>query len=147
MGQAWRELVGRGPPCGRHASGAPQCAGGVRVPGGGESGVPIPVPGDFLMLKLGVRARDGALVLWQVNVAMEGGTVLGSSLLYLLAGRAGRGLVGALWSVYRHCPAQLDRAEAQLKRRGAMAVVLGRLLPGLRVVTAVACGVFRVPYR
>jgi membrane protein DedA with SNARE-associated domain len=60
-----------------------------------ESGVPIPVPGDFLMLTLGARARDGAVVLWQVIVAMEAGTVLGSSLLYLLARRAGRGL----WSV------------------------------------------------
>ena len=28
-----------------------------------------------------------------------------------------------------------------------MAVVLGRLLPGLRVLTAIACGIFRVPYR
>jgi membrane-associated protein len=112
-----------------------------------ESGVPIPVPGDFLMLTLGVRARDGAIVLWQVIVAMEAGTVLGSSLLYLLARRAGRGLVERYGRYIGIGPAQLDRAEAQLKRRGAIAVVLGRLLPGLRVVTAVACGVFRVPYR
>ena len=41
-----------------------------------ESGVPIPVPGDFLMLTVGVRARDGALVLWQVIVAMDPGTIL-----------------------------------------------------------------------
>ena len=112
-----------------------------------ESGVPIPVPGDFLMLTLGVRARDGAIVLWQVVVAMEAGTVLGSSLLYLLARRAGRGVVERYGRFIGIGPAQLDRAEVQLRRRGAIAVVLGRLLPGLRVVTAVACGVFRVPYR
>jgi hypothetical protein len=46
-----------------------------------ESGIPIPVPGDFLMLALGVRAREGSIVLWQVIVAMEAGTVVGSSLL------------------------------------------------------------------
>jgi membrane protein DedA with SNARE-associated domain len=95
-----------------------------------ESGVPIPVPGDFLMLTLGGRARDGAIVLWQVIVAMEAGTVLGSSLLYLLARRAGRGLVERYCRYIGIGPVQLDRAEAQLYRRGAIAVVLGRLLPG-----------------
>src|SRR6202521_3996404 len=59
-----------------------------------ESGVPIPVPGDFLMLALGVRAREGTIVLWQVIAAMEAGTVLGSSLLYWLARRGGRGGLG-----------------------------------------------------
>src|SRR3982074_3590709 len=58
-----------------------------------EAGVPIPVPGDFLMLTLGVRAREGGISLGQVIAAREAGTVLGSSLLYLLARRGGRGVV------------------------------------------------------
>jgi len=111
-----------------------------------ESGVPIPVPGDFLMLTLGVRARDGTIVLWQVIAAMEAGTVLGSSLLYLVAYHGGRGLVERYGRFIGIGPAQLDRAEAQLRRRGAVAVLLGRLLPGLRILTAVACGIFRVPF-
>ncbi len=111
-----------------------------------ESGVPIPVPGDFLMLTLGVRARDGTIVLWQVIAAMEAGTVLGSSLLYLVAYHGGRGLVERYGRFIGIGPTQLDRAEAQLRRRGAVAVLLGRLLPGLRILTAVACGIFRVPF-
>ena len=43
-----------------------------------ETGVPIPVPGDFLMLTLGIRARDGLIVLWQVIAAMEPGTIVGA---------------------------------------------------------------------
>jgi membrane protein DedA with SNARE-associated domain len=112
-----------------------------------ESGVPIPVPGDFLMLALGVRAREGLVVLWQVIAAMEAGTVLGSSLLYLLARRGGRGVVERYGPFIGIGPKQLDRAERQLQRHGAAAVVLGRLLPGLRVVTAIGCGTFLVPYR
>ena len=112
-----------------------------------ESGVPIPVPGDFLMIALGVRAREGTIVLWQVIAAMEAGTVLGASLLYWLARRGGRGLIERYGPFIGIGPAQLDRAERELKRRGAMAVVLGRLLPGLRILTAIACGVFRIPYR
>jgi hypothetical protein len=44
-------------------------------------------------------------------------------------------------------PAQLDRAERQIQGHGALAVVLGRRLPGLRVLTSVGCGIFRAPYR
>src|SRR5712691_6566291 len=112
-----------------------------------EAGVPIPVPGDFLMLTLGVRARDGGIVLWQVIAAMEAGTVVGSSLLYLLARRGGRGVVERYGSLIGIGPEKLNRAEKQLQRHGAPAVVLGRLLPGLRIVTAIACGIFLVPYR
>jgi membrane protein DedA with SNARE-associated domain len=112
-----------------------------------ESGVPIPVPGDFLMLALGVRAREGLIVLWQVIAAMQAGTMLGSSLLYLLARRGGRGVVERYGPFIGIGPEKLNRAEQQLQRYGAPAVVLGRLLPGLRIVTAIACGIFQVPYR
>lgn len=112
-----------------------------------ESGVPIPIPGDFLMVALGVRARDGLIVLWQVIVAMEAGTMLGSSVLYVLARRGGRGVVERYGPLIGIGAAQLDRAERQLQRHGGTAVLLGRLLPGLRILTAVACGIFRIPYR
>jgi membrane protein DedA with SNARE-associated domain len=112
-----------------------------------EAGLPIPVPGDFLMLALGARARDGGIALWQVIAAMEAGTMLGSSFLYLLARRNGRGLVERFGPFIGVGAAQLDRAEQQLERHSALAVFLGRLLPGLRILTAIACGIFRVPYR
>jgi membrane protein DedA with SNARE-associated domain len=112
-----------------------------------EGGLPIPVPGDFLMLAFGVRAREGSIVLWQVIAAMEAGTILGSSLLYLLARHNGRALVERFGPLIGIGSAQLNRAERQLQRHGALAVVLGRLLPGLRILTAIACGIFRVPYR
>src|SRR6185437_6622819 len=112
-----------------------------------EAGVPIPVPGDFLMLTLGIRARDGAIVLWQVIAAMEAGTIVGSCLLYFAARRGGRGLADRYGRYIGIRREQLDRAEAQLARHGALAVVLGRLLPGLRVLTAIACGIFKVPFR
>jgi membrane protein DedA with SNARE-associated domain len=112
-----------------------------------EGGVPIPVPGDFLMIALGVRAREGSIVLWEVIAAMEAGTVLGASLLYWLARLGGRGVVERYGPYIGIGPAQLDRAERQLLRHGALAVFLGRLLPGLRILTAIACGIFRVPFR
>jgi membrane protein DedA with SNARE-associated domain len=110
-----------------------------------EAGVPVPVPGDFLMLILGVRARQGEVPLWQAIGVMEAATILGSSFLYAAAGLAGRGLVYRYGRFVRLSPERLDRAEHWLKLHGSRAVFVGRLVPGLRIVTAVACGVFSVP--
>jgi len=110
-----------------------------------EAGVPVPVPGDFLMLVLGVHAHEGRVPLWQALLVMEVATLLGACFLYLLAARAGRGLVYRYGRYMHLTPERLDRAERWLLRRGSMAIVLGRVTPGLRIATVIACGVFKVP--
>lgn len=112
-----------------------------------EAGVPVPVPGDVLMLILGVHARLGLVPLWQAVGATWLGTMIGSSFLYFASRMAGRGLVYRYGRFIRLTPERLDRTEQWLKRNGSRAVFLGRLVPGLRIVTAVACGVFEVPFR
>jgi membrane-associated protein len=110
-----------------------------------EAGVPVPVPGDFLMLILGVRARQGEVPLWQAIAVMEAATLIGATCLYAAARLAGRGLVYRYGRFVRLSPERLDSTEQWLKQHGSRAVFLGRLVPGLRIVTAVACGVFEVP--
>jgi membrane protein DedA with SNARE-associated domain len=110
-----------------------------------EAGVPVPVPGDFLMLYLGVRAGEGRIPLWQAIAVMELATVTGATFLYMAARIGGRGIVYRYGRFIRLTPERLDRAEQWLNRHGTLAVFLGRLVPGLRIVTAVACGVFEVP--
>ena len=41
-----------------------------------EAGVPVPVPGDVLMLILGVHARQGFVPLWQAIAATWLGTLI-----------------------------------------------------------------------
>ena len=49
---------------------------------------------------------------------------------------------------YMHLtPERLDRAERWLLRHGALAIVAGRLTPGLRIATVITCGVLGVPLR
>lgn len=112
-----------------------------------EAGLPIPVPGDFVMLLLGVQARQGLVPLWQALFAMQAATMLGATFLYVLSTRAGRGLVYRYGRFIRLSPERLERSEAWIRRHGFLAVFLGRLVPGLRIVTAVGCGVFGVPLR
>lgn len=110
-----------------------------------EAGVPIPLPGDVLMVVLGIQARQGQIPLWQAIVVMQAATMLGATFLYGISRWGGRSLVYRYGRFIRLDPARLDDAERWLKQKGWLAVFLGRLLPGLRIVTAIACGVFAVP--
>src|SRR5438105_3769235 len=111
-----------------------------------ETGVPVPVPGDFLMLGLGVHARQGRVPLWQALLVMELATVIGASVLYIVASRAGRDLIYSFGRYIHLTPARLDQAERWLRHRGVVAIVLGRITPGLRMATVIACGIFGVPF-
>jgi membrane protein DedA with SNARE-associated domain len=111
-----------------------------------EAGVPVPVPGDFLMLALGVHARQGHVELWQALAILEIATVLGASILYFAAARAGRGLVYRYGRYIHLTPSRLDRAERWLSHHGTGAIVVGRLTPGLRMATVIGCGIFGVPF-
>jgi membrane protein DedA with SNARE-associated domain len=112
-----------------------------------EAGTPVPIPGDFLMVLAGARAAQGRLNLFEILLVMELATVLGASFLYWISARAGRRVVYRLGKHVGLTPERLDRAAEQLNRRGAMAVVVGRLTPGLRMATPIICGVFRFPFR
>jgi membrane protein DedA with SNARE-associated domain len=109
-----------------------------------ETGVPVPVPGDFLMLGVGVHARQGRVELWQALVVMELATLIGASILYVVAGRAGRDLVYRYGRYIHLTPARLDQAERWLIHHGPAAIVAGRLTPGLRMATVIASGVFGI---
>src|SRR3954467_15719344 len=85
-----------------------------------EAGVPVPVPGDFLMLALGAHAREGRVPLWQALLVLEIATLLGATLLYFVAARGGRGLVYRYGRYMHLTPERLDRAERWLATRGPL---------------------------
>ena len=112
-----------------------------------EAGLPMPLPGDLIVLGAGTRLAHGRMD-WAVALALVSiATVTGSSILYWLSRRGGRPLL-VRFGRYLHLDAdRLARSEAFLERRGFLAVVIGRLTPGLRVATTVAAGALGVPYR
>jgi membrane protein DedA with SNARE-associated domain len=111
-----------------------------------EAGVPVPIPGDVLMMALGTHARNGLVPLWQALVVLEVATLVGATALYFASARAGRAIVYRYGRYIHLTPQRLDRAESWLVRHGPMAIVAGRLTPGLRMATVIACGVFGVPF-
>lgn len=112
-----------------------------------EFGIPSPIPGDLMMILAGVKVAQGLLPLWLVLVVQEAATLAGACGLYAICRRAGRPLVTRYGRYIRLGPKELARAEEQIQRRGLLAVVLGRLIPGLRIVTPIAAGTLEMPFR
>src|SRR4051812_7920186 len=108
---------------------------------GGELGIPSPVPSDFMMLLAGVEGRRGAYPFLGGLLVQGGGTPAGRTGLFLFSRRYGRAAVARYGWLLHLGPTTLDRAEATLRRRGPRAILTGRLIPGLRIVTPIAAGV------
>lgn len=112
-----------------------------------ELGIPLPLPGDVMMLLGGIRVAEGRDALWKVLLVEEAATLAGATLLFLISRRWGRELVSRFGRFVHFGPDRLARAEVRLRRHGGVAVLLARLVPGLRIVTVVAAGVLNVPAR
>lgn len=112
-----------------------------------ELGVPSPIPGDLMMVLAGVRVAQGHEPLWLVLLLQETVTVLGATGLFFLSQRCGRPLVLRYGRFIHLGPKNLARAEAKITRHGAWAIVIGRNVPGLRIITPIAAGVLGMPYR
>ncbi len=111
-----------------------------------ELGVPSPVPSDLLMLLAGVEVAQHRQHLWVVLLVMTLATLAGASGLFAASRRVGRPFVERYGRLIHLTPQRLGAVEARLARHGFLSVVLGRLIPGLRVVTPVAAGVLGGPY-
>ncbi len=109
-----------------------------------EIGVPIPVPGDLVVLGAGVAASrgdfDGRLAL----VALIFASIVGGSVQFgLLRSVARRAVLRLLARV-----GSADRVDAQterLRRGGARSIAVARATPGLRIVAIAASALAGVP--
>ena len=108
-----------------------------------ECGVPLPLPGDLVMMVAGFRVARGEMNLFVTLFLLELATLIGSSFLYWLAARGGRPLLYRYGRFIHLDRAKLDKAEGWVKRHGALAIVMGRIIPGLRMPTAIAAGRLR----
>lgn len=113
-----------------------------------EAGIPIPIPGDTLILLAGTQAhtkllRESILVVLVSCIA----TILGSSVLFGVMRKGGRPFLLKYGRYIRLSPERVERVERWLARHGRVAIVLGRLIPGLRIVTTVVAGLSDMAYR
>ena len=111
-----------------------------------EMGIPLPTPGDLVMLLAGSRAAQGKMHLLWALFLVQAATMIGASILFWLAARGGRPLLYRYGRYIGLDRARLDQAETLIARGPRRAVFIGRLTPGLRNVSVLAAGVFGVRY-
>jgi membrane protein DedA with SNARE-associated domain len=109
-----------------------------------EAGVPLPVPGDLFIAAMGVLAHAGRAAFVPTALVVTIATVAGASLLYAISRHAGRPLLVRVARRFGYTEERESRVESWLARRGAAAVVVGRLVPGLRIVMTVVAGALRL---
>ena len=120
----------------------------------------LPAAAAFILIVVGTWvAEDPVLVLSATAWALGGlsfGFVLGANvvgissgdlLLYGLGRRFGHHLPGLPWIGRLFHEEALLKGERFFRRRGLQLVLLARFVPGLRLPTYTAAGVFRAPWR
>jgi membrane protein DedA with SNARE-associated domain len=109
-----------------------------------EVGVPIPVPGDLVVIGAGVAANQGKLDPLVALVAIIFASIAGGIVQYGLLRSVARPLLlrllGRLGSAER-----VDRQTERLRRGGARSVAIARSTPGVRIVAIAASALAGVP--
>jgi membrane protein DedA with SNARE-associated domain len=109
-----------------------------------EAGVPIPVPGDLVVIGAGVAANRGDLDPLSAVVAIIVASIVGGLVQYGLLRSVARPtllrLLGRLGSAER-----VDRQTERLRRGGARSVAIARSTPGVRIVAIAASALAGVP--
>ena len=111
-----------------------------------ESGIPMPIPADIAMALAGYRVAQGQMSLLEAFMIGQSATLIGSSILYWAGRRGGRPLLARYGRFLFLNAERLAQAERLITRLGPLAVVIGRQIPGLRLASPLACGVFQIPY-
>ncbi len=108
-----------------------------------------PIPSELIMPLAGFSAARGELSLVGVILAGVLGSILGALLWYAVgrwlgcerlkrfAARHGRWLTLS--------PSEIDEAQSWFRRHGGKAVLIGRVVPGVRTLISVPAGIAEMP--
>ena len=109
-----------------------------------ESGIPIPIPGDlFIAATAALPNSNYFLTVITVTVA----TLIGSTILFTLSKKFGHKLLLKYGKYIKFTPEKIKKVEKWFEKYGGAAIIIGRLIPGLRTATPFAAGLFQVSYK
>ena len=109
-----------------------------------EAGIPIPVPGDLVVIGAGVAANRGDLDPLAALVAIVLASIAGGILQYGVLRSVARPLLLRLLDRLGSAE-RVDRQTERLRRGGARSVALARCTPGVRIVAIAASALAGVP--
>src|SRR5438477_5218695 len=111
------------------------------------AGVPIPIPGDVILLATAARAAEGKILLWLAFLVLLLALTLGGTLQFFLARGPARRLVVRYGKRVGLTEARLEKVAASVRRGGLFGIGLAVLTPGVRTAVVPACGLTGIPLR
>ena len=101
------------------------------------AGVPIPIPGDALLLIAAAWAAGGRYPLWLAFGLLLAAVVLGGFLEFTTARGPGRRVLYRLGRFLRLTPERLDATSEMVRHRGPLGLAAAIFTPGVRILTRV----------
>lgn len=103
-----------------------------------------PIPSEAVLPLAGYLVAIDEFGLVPVLASSTLGSVVGAMILYEAAARGGRPFAERFLKVARQDLRRLEHAEEWFARRGAIVVVVGRCIPGVRSLVSLPAGVLRM---
>jgi membrane protein DedA with SNARE-associated domain len=111
-----------------------------------EAGIPLPVPGDTIILLAGAEVSNGQASAPTVVSLVVAATMCGSSILYWVSRLGGMTVLGRLCRFAHIREERVESVGRWLRRHTGPVIVFGRLTPGFRTITSIAAGTFGISY-
>ena len=112
-----------------------------------ELGVPLLVPGDILMMLAGIEVARGNARLWEVLSVEMAVTMVAATILFFLSRGVGRPILLRYGRYLGVDQVRIAQVQGRISRYQFRAVVVGRLTPGLRVLTVMVAGLIDLEAR
>ena len=104
----------------------------------------MPIPGDVFIATVAALPNSNYFLV--VAVVMTA-TLTGSTILFTLARKIGNKLLIKFGKYIKVTPQKVKKIEKWFEKYGGLAIVIGRLIPGLRIITPIVAGTFEVSYK
>jgi membrane protein DedA with SNARE-associated domain len=110
-------------------------------------GLGVPIPEDIILLAAGAVTHRTDGQIWITIVVVVLAVLAGDSILFFMARRLGPRMI-TLWP-FRYVLTEKRRARvrAMFEKRGAVAILIGRHVAGLRPCVFAMAGIEGMPYR
>jgi membrane protein DedA with SNARE-associated domain len=106
--------------------------------------ISLVLPAWAALVGIGALSVASGLNLWPIWIAASIGAALGDWLSYWIGLKLERA-VYHMWPLSRH-PDLIPKAEAFVKKWGALGIFIGRFFGPLRATVPLAAGIFAMPY-
>jgi len=101
----------------------------------------IPLPSEIIMPFAGFVVWEGELTLWGITLVGALGNLFGSMIAYYVGLKGGRPLLEKYGKYILITPSKLNLADEWFSKYGQEAVLISRVLPGLRTFISLPAGI------